>query len=162
MMETNSFLSFNLGDELFAANVAKVTSILEMQKITKVPKAPDYLKGVINLRGNVLPVIDTRLKFGMEETKVTKNTCILVLEIKIDEEKIAVGALVDFVKEVLEIDEEHTLPPPNIGSKFKSDFIYGVYKNNEDFIMLVDLDKIFSIDELTELQIETQETTTEV
>lgn len=153
-METNSYLSFNLGDELYAANVAEVISILEMQHITKVPKAPNYLKGVINLRGNVLPVIDTRIKFEMEDTEITKNTCILVLEVTIENEKIYIGALVDFVKEVLEISENQILPPPNIGSKFKSEFIYGVYKNNEDFIMLVDLEKLFSIESLDELKIE--------
>ena len=102
----DSYLSFKLGDELFAANVAKVLNILEMVKITKVPKAPEYMKGVINLRGNVLPVIDTRTKFGMTPTEFTKNTCILVLDIIVDGEDIQVGALVDSVQEVLEITED--------------------------------------------------------
>jgi len=148
----DSYLSFKLGDELFAANVAKVLNILEMVRITKVPKAPDYMKGVINLRGNVLPVIDTRIKFGMTPTEFTKNTCILVLDIIVDGEDIKVGALVDSVQEVLEITENTIQPPPNIGSKYKSEFIFGMAKNNENFIMLLDMDKVFSVEDILNLK----------
>ncbi|MBI9067275.1 MAG: chemotaxis protein CheW [Salinivirgaceae bacterium] len=148
----NSFLSFTLQEEYFAANVAKVLNILEMSKITKIPKSPDYMLGVINLRGTVLPVIDQRIKFGMEATEYTSQTCILVLDIDIDGEKIQVGALVDSVQEVLEITEDQIQPPPNIGSKYKSQFIYGMAKNKDEFIMLLDMDKIFSADELIDLK----------
>lgn len=160
----DSYLSFKLGEELFAANVAKVLNILEMVKITKVPKAPEYMKGVINLRGNVLPVIDTRKKFGMTPTEFTKNTCILVLDIIVDGENMQVGALVDSVQEVLEIKEESIQPPPNIGSKYRSEFIFGMAKQNEDFIMLLDMDKVFSLEDITDLkeQTETSELSEEV
>ncbi|MCK4664309.1 MAG: chemotaxis protein CheW [Bacteroidales bacterium] len=150
--ESDSFLSFKLGDELFSANVAKVLNILEWVKITKVPKSPEYMKGVINLRGNVLPVIDMKLKFGMEVTQQTSDTCILVLDIDIDNESIQVGAIVDSVQEVLELTEDKILPPPSIGSKYKSEFIYGVAKSADEFIMLLDMDKVFSIDELISLK----------
>jgi purine-binding chemotaxis protein CheW len=148
-----SYLSFKLGEETFAANVSNVLNILEMTKITKVPKAPNYMKGVINLRGTVLPLIDTRIKFGLTPTEFTPNTCILVLDIQIKGESLQVGGLVDSVQEVLEIEPKQILPPPNIGSEFKSDFISGMYKPNEEqFIMILDIDKVFSIEELVEVQ----------
>ena len=152
-LQLNSYLSFKLGNETYAANVAKVLNILEMTKITQVPKAPDYMKGVINLRGSVLPVVDTRIKFGMSPTEYTNNTCILVLEIDVDDESLHVGGLVDSVQEVLEIEQNQILPPPNIGNKFKSQFITGMYKvNDEQFIMILDMDKIFTIDDLFSLK----------
>ena len=151
-VKLNSYLSFKLGDEIFAANVGKVLNILELTKITKVPKAPDYMKGVINLRGSVLPLVDTRIKFGMEPTEFTTNTCILVLDIDFDGESVHVGALVDAVQEVLEINNNEVEPPPSIGSKYKSEFIEGVAKSDEDFIMLLDMDLIFTNDELRVLK----------
>jgi len=147
-----SYLSFKLGDETFAANVSKVLNILEMTKITKVPKAPEYMKGVINLRGTVLPLIDTRIKFGLTATEFTANTCILVLDITIENDSLHIGALVDGVSEVLEIEPQQIMPPPNIGSKFHSQFIMGMYKASEEqFIMILDMDKVFSTDELLEV-----------
>ncbi len=150
--QVNSYLSFKLGDELFAAHVNKVLNILELVKITQVPKAPDYMKGVINLRGNVLPVIDTRVKFGMSPTQFTKNTCILVLSIRIDGESVDLGALVDSVQEVLEVEDANIQPSPSIGSKYKSEFIIGMMKVKELFIMLLDMDRVFSSEELVMLQ----------
>ena len=114
--KVNSYLSFNLGEEIFGASVTKILNILEITKITKVPKAPPYMKGVINLRGSVLPLIDTRIKFDMGETVYTPNTCILVLDIEIGGEIVHVGALVDSVHEVIEIEDNQILPPPSIGS----------------------------------------------
>ncbi len=148
LKEQISYLSFRLGEEIFAANVSKVLNILEMTKITKVPKAPAHMKGVINLRGSVLPVIDTRVKLGLSPTDVTVNTCILVLEVDVEGETLQVGALVDAVSEVLEIESKELLPPPSIGNKYKSDFINGVYKlNDENFIMIVDMNKLFTSNE---------------
>jgi purine-binding chemotaxis protein CheW len=150
---TNSFLSFKLEDEIFAANVSKVLNILEMNKITKVPKMPPYMKGVINLRGTVLPVIDLRLKFGMTETEYNVNTCILVLDVNIEEESVMVGALVDAVLETLEVDLSKMLPPPSMGGKFKSDLIENIIKKDNEFIMVLDMDKVFSTDEVVDLNI---------
>ena len=145
-MDVNSYLSFKLGEEEFAINVNKVINILELTRITKVPKSPFYMKGVINLRGMVLPVIDTRLKIGMTETVYTDKTCIIIMELDFDEQKVCIGSLVDDVKAVLEIDLNQIEPPPSIGSKYKSSFILGMAKVDEDFIMLVDMEKIFSED----------------
>ncbi len=158
----NSYLSFKLGDETFAANVGKVLNILEMTKITKVPKAPSYMKGVVNLRGTVLPVVDTRVKFGMSPIETTVNTCILVLEVEVDNEPLHIGALVDSVQEVLEINAEQILPSPNLGIKFRSEFITGMYKHqNENFIMLLDMDMVFSSDDILMLRENTSDSENE-
>lgn len=148
----NSFLSFKLGDELFAANVGKVLEILELTKITKVPKSPDYMRGVINLRGNVLPVIDTRIKFGMPAIGDTINTCIIVLDIEMEGESVKVGLLVDMVQEVLQIDADNIQPPPSIGHKYKSDFIQGMGKLDGEFVMILKIDQVLSTDELSIIQ----------
>ena len=110
------------------------------------------MKGVINLRGTVLPLVDTRLKFGMTQTEITTDTCILVLEVKVHDESINIGALVDSVQEVLELEESDIQPPPSIGSKYKSEFIYGMAKSKEEFIMLLDMDKVFSTEEMLSLK----------
>lgn len=149
---SNSYLSFKIGEELFAAHVSQVINILELTKITKVPRAPEYMLGVINLRGSVLPVIDTRIKFGIDISDYTTHTCIIVMEIEIDGDTIHVGSLVDSVQEVLEVEQKHILPAPNIGSKFKSEFIQGMMNINDNFIMLLDIDKVFSSDELIMLK----------
>lgn len=154
----NSFLSFKLGDEEFAAHVGKVLNILEMTKITEVPRAPEYMKGVINLRGTVLPVIDTRIKFGMPATEYTTNTCIIVLDIDMDGESIHVGALVDSVQAVLEFDNASIMPAPSIGSKYRSEFIEGVVNVDDKFIMLLNMDAVFSSDELSSMHNKTKET----
>jgi purine-binding chemotaxis protein CheW len=148
----NSYLTFKLGEETFAANVSKVLNILEMTKVTKVPKAPPYMKGVINLRGAVLPLVDTRSKFEMSPTEFTPNTCILVLDININGESVHVGALVDSVQEVIELDDSQIMPPPSIGTKYKSEFLEGVAKVGEEFVMILDMDLIFSTDELSLLK----------
>lgn len=148
----NSYLTFTIGDEEFGAHVSKVLNILELQKITKVPKAPEYMKGVINLRGMVLPVIDTRIKLNMEPTVFTDDTCIVVMDLEIENELIHVGALVDSVVAVLEIDDEDIKPAPSIGKTYKSEFISGVVKHNESFIMILDLIKLFTSEELKDLK----------
>ena len=144
----NSFLSFRLGDELFAANVSKVLEILEIPKITKVPRSPSFLRGVINLRGNVLPVIDTRNKFGLPAVDDSVNTCILVLNVSIEGKDLTLGAVVDAVQEVMEIDETSIQALPSVGSKYNSEFIDGMLKLNDEFIMILNLDLVFSSEEV--------------
>lgn len=153
---TNSYLTFKLGDEEFGAHVSQVLNILEMTKITEVPKTPEYMKGVINLRGMVLPVIDTRTKFGMPETEYTNNTCIIVMDIENENDTIHIGAIVDEVVSVIEIEEKQIEPPPSIGSKYKSEFIYGMAKADDNFIMLIDMQKVISVDELTKITDKTE------
>ena len=150
-VKINSYLTFKLGEEEFAAHVGKVLNILEMTKITEVPKSPDYMKGVINLRGSVLPVIDTRIKFGMTPTEYTPNTCIVAMDIDMDGDSIHVGALVDSVQAVLEIEDTQILPPPSIGHKYRSEFIEGVANINDSFIMILNMDEVFSSEEVHDM-----------
>lgn len=147
LAEMNSYLSFRLGEEIFAIHVAKVHKILELSSITEVPKAPDYMKGVINLRGSVLPVIDSRVKFGMSPVEKTKNTSILVIEVEISGETVMVGMLVDAVHAVLKIDKEDLLPPPKIGNRYKSDFISNMAKVKDKFFIVLNMDEVFSTDD---------------
>ncbi len=146
--KVSSYLSFKLADEEFALHVEKVLNILEMTKITEIPKAPYYMKGVINLRGTVLPVIDTRLKFGMTKTEYTEKTCIIVMELTLDNNVVLVGSLVDEVLSVLEIASNEIQAPPSIGSKYRAEFINGMAKVNEKFTMLLDMEKVFTLNEL--------------
>jgi purine-binding chemotaxis protein CheW len=147
-----SYLTFKLGDELFAANVGKVLEILEIPKITKVPRSPDFMRGVINLRGSVLPVIDTRTKFGLPATEDTVNTCIIVMKVAIEGQDITIGAIADGVQEVMEIDDAMVQPAPSIGARYKTEFIQGMLKRDEHFIMLLDIDMVFSTNEASILQ----------
>lgn len=155
----NSYLSFKLGNEEFAAHASKVLNILELSKITVVPQAPEYMKGVINLRGTVLPVIDTRVKFGMSPTEYTPNTCIIVMDIVVDNESVKLGALVDAVLAVLEIEPSQIMPAPSIGSRYRSEFIDGVTSIDDKFVMILDMDAILSSDDLTSLLESTSEST---
>ncbi len=150
--QINSYLTFKLGEEEFAAHVSKVLNILEMTKITKVPKAPAYMKGVINLRGMVLPVVDTRIKFGMDATEYTDKTCIVVMDLDMGGDIVHVGALVDEVVAVLEIDDNQIKPPPSIGNTYNTEFITGVASIDEKFIMILDMEKIFSSAEISDLK----------
>lgn len=145
-METkniNSYLTFQLNKEVFAINVGQVLNILEMSPVTEVPQAPDFMKGVINLRGNVLPVIDSKIKLHLGATEITSSTCILVLEVTVDGDDVQVGALVDAVQEVIIVDEQQILPPPSLGTKFKSDTISGMIKHHDIFVMILNVNSVF-------------------
>jgi purine-binding chemotaxis protein CheW len=150
-IESRQYLTFRLAKEIFAVDVAKVREILDFVAITKVPQTPEFMRGVINLRGSVVPVVDMKLKFGMEPTEKTVNTCIVVLEVTIENETTIVGALADSVQEVVELDPSQIEPPPRIGMKLSIDFIKGMGKLNDDFVIILDTDKIFSFDEGTVL-----------
>jgi len=147
-----TYLSFKLSEEVFAINVSRVINILEMSNITKIPKSPVYMKGVINLRGTVLPVVDLRIKFGLPEKETTIDTGIIVLNIDMEEEKILVGILVDSVREVLELKNSEIAPSPSIGTKYNSGFIEGLWRTDNKFIMILDINRVFSIDEVIDFK----------
>jgi len=149
---TTSFLSFKLDDELFAIPVMRVIEILEVPKITKIPKAPSFLKGVINLRGSVLPVIDGKVKFGMSPVEFTVDTSILVLTVMIGDDEIKVGTLVDSVLEVFELEESQIQPSPAIGTKYQSEFIKGMIQEKDQFMMLINIDNVFTAEEVESLK----------
>lgn len=146
-----SYLTFKLGKEIFAINVGKVINILELVEITKVPKVPEYMAGIINLRGEVLPLIDAKIKLAMGKTEFTNNTCILVIETLLNSKQLKFGVLVDAVQEVIDVEDQQILPPPEMGTKYKSSFITGVIQNGDFFTMLVDINTFLSEDELVNL-----------
>lgn len=146
--ETRQYLTFNLGDEVFALDVAKVREILDFTTVTKVPQTPDFMRGVINLRGSVVPVVDMRLKFGMTMTEKTVDTCIVVTEIALENETTVIGALADSVQEVIEIEPDQIEPAPKIGTQIRTEFISGMGKHNGKFIMILNMDRVFSAEEL--------------
>ena len=147
--ESTQYLTFTLDEELFALDIAKVREVLDYTSITKVPQTPDFMRGVINLRGSVVPVVDMRSKFNMPLAETTVNTCIIIVEVEIDGDGTVLGAMADSVQEVLELAPEQIEPPPRIGSKLKTDFIKGMGKRDDHFVIILDIDKVFSASELS-------------
>jgi purine-binding chemotaxis protein CheW len=147
--ETNQYLTFKLGEEIYALDIRKVREVLEYTMVTKVPQTPPFMRGVINLRGGVVPVVDMRLKFGMEKTENTVNTCIIISEIVIDDETTVLGALADSVQEVIELEPGQIEPPPRMGARLNTEFIRGMGKRDGEFIIILDIDKVFSLEEVS-------------
>ena len=144
MKKLNSYLTFKLGNETFAANVANVLHILGIPEITKMPNSPDYVLGVMNLRGQVLPVIDPHPHFKIDNQENTKDTCVIVLEIKNNDEIFQIGSLVDSVQAVIEISDEEILPPPELGTQYNSYYIEGVIQKGDKFILILNVNQVFS------------------
>ena len=149
IMERTQYLTFKLGDEVFALDISKVREVLDFTAVTKVPRTPAFMRGVINLRGSVVPVVDLRLKFGMTKTESSVNTCIIITEVTVDNDTTILGALADSVQEVLDLEPGSIAPPPKIGTKLKTEFIKGMGKRDDRFIIILDIDKVFSSDELS-------------
>ena len=145
---TSQYLTFKLDQELFAVDIGKVREVLEFTTMTKVPRMPDFMRGVINLRGNVVPVVDMRLKLGLTMTEKTVDTCVVISEVAVDGERTVLGALVDSVQEVIDLDASNVAPPPHMGSRVDSAVIRGMGKREDQFIMILDLDKVFTASEL--------------
>ena len=151
------YLSFMLQDEVFAVDIAKVREVLEYTSVTKIPQMPTYMRGVINLRGGVVPVVDLRLKFGMTETEKTINTCVIITEVYLDDETIVLGALADSVQEVFDLPQEDIEPAPKIGTQLDTGFLMGMGKKNDEFILILDIDRVFSMGEKLEIKRASQE-----
>jgi purine-binding chemotaxis protein CheW len=152
MTQTTQYLTFKLGEELFALDITKVREVLDFTTVTKVPRTPDFMRGVINLRGSVVPVVDLRRKFNMVLSENTVNTCIIISEVTVDGDTAVLGALADSVQEVIDLGPEHIAPAPRIGTKLRTDFIKGMGKKNDRFVIILDIDKVFSVDELALVQ----------
>jgi purine-binding chemotaxis protein CheW len=146
------YLTFTLAEEEYGIGILKVKEIIGMMTITTVPQTPDYMKGVINLRGKVIPVVDLRLKFGMEATGYTERTCIIVVEITGDGKKIQIGILVDSVSEVLNIKAGDIEDTPNFGSHLNTDYILGMAKTGSRVKILLDIDKVLNSEEINSLE----------
>jgi purine-binding chemotaxis protein CheW len=146
--ETIQYLTFTLGEEDFALEISRVREVLDFTDITKVPRMPEFLRGVINLRGNVVPVVDLRLKLGMSAIERSVDTCIVIVDIMIDGEMIQMGALADSVKEVINLDPDQIAPPPRLGTKLDNRFLKGMGTQDDGFLIILDIDRVFSVDEL--------------
>ncbi len=147
--ETTQYLSFNLGDEIFALDISKVREVLEFTTVTKVPQTPLFMRGVINLRGGVVPVIDMKIKFGMGETEKAINTCVIITEVTMDDgETTVLGALADSVQEVFDMHADDVEPAPKLGTQLNTEFLLGMGKKDDDFVLLLDIDKVFSLAEI--------------
>ncbi len=149
--EVRQYLTFRLEEEVFAIDVIKVREVLDYIDITKVPQAPDFMRGIINVRGSVVPIVDMRLKFGMSRTEKTVNTCIIVMEIEVGDDVTTIGALADAVKEVVDLRPDEIEPAPRIGSKWKTEFIKGIGKRQDEFVIILAIDRIFSTNEIMAL-----------
>ncbi len=147
--ETTQYLTYKLGDEIFALDISKVREVLDYTPITKVPRTPEFMRGVINLRGSVVPVVDLRLKLGMTKTEKTVNTCIIITEVTVDNETSVLGALADSVQEVVDLEAGQIEPAPQIGTRLNTEFIKGMGKQNNRFIIILDVDRVFSSEELS-------------
>ncbi len=148
LAEVTQYLTFKLRDEVFAFDISKVREVLDFTTISRVPRTPEFMRGVINLRGSVVPVVDLRLKFGMEKTEKTVNTCIIITEVTLDGETMVLGALADSVQEVMDLACGDIEPAPRIGTKLNTEFIKGMGKRNDGLVIILDIDKVFSTDEL--------------
>ena len=150
--ERLQYLTFRMDQETFALEIIKIREILEVRTITRVPQTPDYMCGVINLRGSVVPIIDLRFKFGMGQTGQTQNTCIIILEVDIDGTTSVIGSLADSVQEVIELDTSVIEPSPKIGTHLNTKFLKGIGKVDHKFMMILDIDKVFSAEEFHHVQ----------
>lgn len=149
MNESGQYLTFTLGGEVFALDISTVREVLELTTVTRIPRTPEFMRGVINLRGRAVPVLELRRKFGMPLVKDTVNTCIIIVEAMLDDERAIIGALVDSVREVVEIAAASIEAPPRLGTAIRQEFISGMGRQNDGFVILLDGDRIFSVDELT-------------
>lgn len=149
---TTQYLTYKLADEVFALDIGKVREVLDFTTVTKVPRTPEFMRGVINLRGSVVPVVDLRLKFGMPKTEKTVDTCVIITEVTVDNETTVLGALADSVQEVLDLEADHIEPAPKIGTRLRTEFIKGMGKHNGNFIIILDIDRVFSAEDLALVQ----------
>jgi purine-binding chemotaxis protein CheW len=148
----HSYLTFQLAGEHFAVNVGNVIKIQELVDITSIPNAPIYMKGVINLHGNVVPVIDARTKFGFISKEYDSLTSIIVINAHIEDDYVDIGMIVDAAQNVVEFQSTDIKESPSIGNKFRTDFIKGVAQLESKFVMILDIDKIFSSSEMLSIQ----------
>lgn len=145
------YLTFLLGEESYGLGILKVQEIIGMQSITRIPRTPDYVRGVINLRGKVIPVIDLRLRFAMEEAEVSRKTCIIVVQVSKEESSITMGIVVDEVSEVLEISADQIEPAPAFGTQVETSFVLGIAKTEDAVKILLDIDRIMTEGEMANL-----------
>jgi purine-binding chemotaxis protein CheW len=146
--EGAQYLGFNIAGEEYAIGILRVREILEYDTLTKVPTTPPSIRGVINLRGSVVPVVDLAVKFGLPESVISKRTCIVVVEVNLDGERAVMGVLADAVSQVIDLPASEVEPPPPFGTRVRVDCLIGMGRAGRKFVLLLDIDKLLSLDEL--------------
>ncbi len=142
------YLTFKLAEEEYGLEILKVQEIIRMQTVTRVPRTPEYVRGVLNLRGKVIPVIDLRSKFGMETQEDTDKTCIIVVQVAEGDQRIVMGVIIDEVREVLDIGADCIEDTPSFGASINTEFIIGIGKVGDNVKMLLDIDKVLTASEI--------------
>lgn len=145
----SQYLTFFLGDEEYAIGILRVKEIIQYDVLTRVPRTPSWIRGVINLRGNVVPVVDLAVKFGLAETPVTKSTCIVIAEVDMEGEPLVMGVLADAVSQVIDLLPADVEPTPSFGTRVHVDYLLGMGKLGKKFVLILDIDKVLSTEELT-------------
>lgn len=147
--ESAQYLTFFLAGEEYAAGILRVREILQYEPVTRIPTAPPWIRGVMNLRGSVVPVVDLALKLGLPETAVTKWTCVLIVEVELEGQRAVMGVMADEVTEVIDLRPEDIEPPPPFGTRVRVDYLLGMGKvPGKKFVLLLDLDRVLSTAEL--------------
>ena len=146
--EQDQHLTFDLSDEELAVPVMNIREIIRYGKLTKMPMVPNFIEGVINLRGNVVPVINLAAKFGLKLREVNKRTCIIIMEVEIDREPVVMGIVVDKVLQVIEIPEDNIEPSPTLGASIQTNFIKGMARTEDGFIIILDISQVLSAEEI--------------
>jgi len=148
---SRQYLAFTLNGEVFAIDILQIREIIEFGALTEVPMMPPTIRGVINLRGSVVPVIDLSARFGRGPSAVARRTCVVILEVSMDGLTQTLGVMVDAVNEVMEIPAEDIEPAPAFGTRIRTDFIAGMGRVNGRFVIILDVAHVFSLDELASL-----------
>ena len=149
--QQGQYLTFMLSGEVFAIGILSIKEIIEYGQLTEVPRMPEFIRGVINLRGAVVPVIDLGSRFGKNASAISRRTCIVIIEVIYEEEQHVVGVMVDAVNEVLDIAPSEIEAAPSFGAKIRADFIRGMGKVDGKFVIILDVDHVLSMDELSSL-----------
>ncbi len=150
--QLRQYLTFRAGNENLAISILDVKEIIEINTITDVPMTPDYIRGVINLRGNVVPVIDLSARLGRQSSEITNRSCIVLVQVDYNDDAQLLGMLVDAVDEILEIPEANIMPPPDFGADIRTDFIQAMGRVGDAFIILLNINRVLSVKELSQLK----------
>ena len=146
--ESAQYITFKLGDELFAIDVTQVHEVLELSLVTRVPSAPDFMRGLVNVRGKAIPIVDLRAKFGLPASADTLNTRVVIMEMELDGETAVLGGVADSVHEVIEIEPAQISAAPRIASRWRTELIRGIGRRGDEFIIILNINAVFSSQEL--------------
>ncbi|HZS08150.1 MAG TPA: chemotaxis protein CheW [Blastocatellia bacterium] len=156
-LEQMQYLTFFIGAEEYAISILKVKEILEFDTLTRVPQTPAFIRGVINLRGRVVPVIDLAVRFGLGDSQITRRTCIVIVEVELEGEPAVMGVMADAVSQVIELRPDEIEEPPSFGTRVRTDHLLGMGRAGKKFVLLLDIDQVLSSEELTTVSLVAEE-----